>query len=144
MRIDGRWHPCDDGGVRPVIWGEIQTSSNSWVKAPFLVDTGADRTVFNLDVVRLLRFAAIEDPDKLCGIGGTVTSVIVQTQIRFTNDENGKATFNGQFAAIMNAESLDMSVLGRDILDLFAVLVDRPGDLVTMFGQQHFCTIAKR
>jgi hypothetical protein len=41
-------------------------------------------------------------------------------------------------------EDLEMSVLGRDILDLFALFVDRPNDLVAMVGQQHFCVIAKR
>jgi len=30
-----------------------------------------------------------------------------------------------------------MSVLGRDILDLFAVIVDRPGDVVCLVGQRH-------
>src|SRR5688572_15020180 len=47
MRIDGVWHLCDDGIVRPVIRGEILACDGSWVKAPFLVDSGADRTVFS-------------------------------------------------------------------------------------------------
>src|SRR5438552_19191043 len=51
MRIDGMWHLCDDGIVRPVIRGEILAGDGSWVKAPFLVDSAADRTVFSADVM---------------------------------------------------------------------------------------------
>lgn len=45
MRIDGEWALFDDGVARPMISGEIQAADGSWVKFPFLVDTGADRTV---------------------------------------------------------------------------------------------------
>ena len=37
MRIDGEWSPCDDGIVRPVIWGEILTRNGSWESAEFLL-----------------------------------------------------------------------------------------------------------
>ena len=30
-----------------------------------------------------------------------------------------------------------MSVLGRDIMQMFAVIVDRPDDVVSLVGQQH-------
>ncbi len=30
-----------------------------------------------------------------------------------------------------------MSVLGRDITDLFAAIVDRPGNVVCLLGQNH-------
>jgi hypothetical protein len=47
MRIDGEWLLCDDGIIRPVIRGEILTGNGAWQPAEFLVDTGADRTVFS-------------------------------------------------------------------------------------------------
>jgi hypothetical protein len=34
-----------------------------------------------------------------------------------------------------------MSVLGRDITNLFAVIVDRPGDAVCLVGQGHLYLI---
>jgi hypothetical protein len=37
-----------------------------------------------------------------------------------------------------------MSVLGRDIMNLFAVVVDRPGDLVCMIGKGHSYTITRQ
>jgi hypothetical protein len=30
-----------------------------------------------------------------------------------------------------------MSVLGRDIINLFALIVDRPQDIVCLLGQRH-------
>jgi hypothetical protein len=45
--------------------------------------------------------------------------------------------FRGEFAALADPDALDMSVLGRDITGLFAVIVDRPGNTVCLVGQQH-------
>lgn len=144
MRISGLWYLCDDGMVRPVIRGELQAADGSWVIAPFLVDTGADRTVFSAEISNALHLRAIDSPDRLSGVGGRVESVVIQTRIRFTHDEVGKAVFSGQFAAFTDPEALDMSVLGRDILNLFALIVDRQADTVCLLGQKHSYTIGIR
>ena len=47
------------------------------------------------------------------------------------------------FAGFAEAASLDMSVLGRDILNIFTLIVDRHGDVVCLLGQQHFYTIGR-
>src|SRR5262245_36051165 len=144
MRIDGVWHLCDDGIVRPVIRGEILAEDGSWVKAPFLVDSAADRTVFSADVLEALHLQAIDSPDRLSGVGGVAASVVVETQIRLTHDQAGKAIFKGQFAGFTEVEALDMSVLGRDLLNLFALIIDRQGDTICLLGQGHSYTIGKR
>lgn len=144
MRIDGSWHLCDDGMVRPVIRVEVLAGDGSWSKARFLVDTGADRTVFSADVFGDLHLQPVESSDRLSGIGGAADSVVVETAIRFTHDEGGKAIFRGQFAAFIHPESLDMSVLGRDILNMFALIVDRQADTVCLLGQKHHYTIGIR
>ena len=41
-----------------------------------------------------------------------------------TREEDGKVVFRGEYAACTQQEMLDMSVLGRDILDLSAVAVN--------------------
>lgn len=144
MRIDGVWHLSADGMVRPLIRGEILAADGSWVNATFLVDTGADRTVFSADVLESLHLEPIETSDRLSGAGGVVDSVVVQTQIRLTHDQSGKALFIGQFAGFKDVKNLDMSILGRDILNLFAVIVDRQGNTVCLLGQSHFYTIGQR
>jgi len=71
-------------------------------------------------------------------------SLVTETSIRFIHDEAGKAVFRGQFAGFTDLEALDMSVLGRDLVNLFALIVDRQGDTVCLLGQQHYYTIGKR
>ncbi len=87
MRIDGEWFVGDDGIARPVIRGEILAADASWVGAPFLLDTGADRTVLSAAILRLLGLSAEASPDRIGGLGGMVSSVAVETSIRLTRDE---------------------------------------------------------
>jgi hypothetical protein len=48
-----------------------------------------------------------------------------------------RTVFRGNYAACTDREALDMSVLGRDLLEMFAVIVDRRAKLVTMIGGHH-------
>jgi hypothetical protein len=137
MVISGVWHLCDDGMVRPVIQAEVLASDGSWSKAPFLIDTGADRTVFSTDILTALRLPPVVTADHIGGVGGVVASVIVATQIRLTRENNGKVLFQGQYAGVTEVATLDMSVLGRDITNLFAVIVDWPQQVVCLLGQRH-------
>lgn len=67
MRIDGAWRLCDDGVMRPVIRGSVRAVDGSWVMAPFLADTAADRTVFSADILRALGLPPVESTDRLAG-----------------------------------------------------------------------------
>ena len=78
MQISGEWFSCDDSIKRPVIRGEILAGDGSWVRAPFLVDTGADRTVFSAAILAALRLQPVTTRDRLGGLGGLVQSVIVE------------------------------------------------------------------
>ena len=46
MRISGRWLLCEDGIVRPAIEGTALAGDGSLLPVEFLVDVGADWTVF--------------------------------------------------------------------------------------------------
>jgi len=143
MQISGEWYLCDDGVVRPVIRGEVRTDSGFWQPALFLVDTGADRTVLSAAVLALLHLQPVMTQERLGGVGGVADAVAVETQVRFSREEAGKVVFRGQYAAVTELEALDMSVLGRDITDTFAVIVDRPRDVVCLLGQRHYYTIGQ-
>ena len=142
MLIAGLRLLCPDGVVRPVIYGEVLAADGSWVKAPFLVDTAADRTVQSANVLAALGLQPLGNAPQLSGVGGEAMSVLLQTEVRLTHEGGGKALFRGRYAAVTLPESLDMSVLGRDITNLFAVVVDRPGDFVALVGQRHHYTVA--
>lgn len=137
MLISGSWYVCEDNVLRPVIRVEVMASSGEWLPAPFLVDTGADRTVLNADVWRRLGLSADQPAFELGGLGGTTESVYADTQLRFTEAGGGSVFFRGRVTAVTVLEALDTSVLGRDILNLFALIVDRPRDVVCLLGQRH-------
>ncbi|MBI3801576.1 MAG: retropepsin-like domain-containing protein [Deltaproteobacteria bacterium] len=141
MRINGEWLLFDDGIARPVIRGEILVSNGSWESAEFLVDTGADRTVLSAPTLATLHLQPIATPDRLGGLGGLAESVVVETQIRLSHEAGGTVVFRGQYAAVTELEALDVSVLGRDITGLFAVIVDQPENIVCLLGQRHRYTI---
>ena len=56
MLIAGKWLICDDGVVRPVLRGEVLAGDGSWERVEFLVDTGADCTVFSAATLAKLAF----------------------------------------------------------------------------------------
>ena len=141
MRFDGEWLECDRGIIRPVIRGEILAGSGAWRSVELLVDTGADRTVISANVLNSLNLETGEAKDRIGGVGGVVDSVTVRTPIRLTRNDGQKAIFRGEYTACTDHEALDMSVLGRDILDMFAVIVDRRAGVVAIIGGQHHYTI---
>jgi len=144
LLISGTWHLCDDGLIRPVIHAEIQAYDGSWVKAPLLLDTGADRTVFSPDILKALRLQPVIAENRPGGVGAVVRAIIVETRLRLTRANNGKVMFRGQFAAITEVEALDMSVLGRDVTNLFALIVDWPQRVVCLLGLRHQYTIVQQ
>jgi predicted aspartyl protease len=144
MRFDGEWHLCDDGILRPIIRSEVLADDGSWRAVEFLIDTGADRTVFSKNVLDALCLDTIESNGCIGGVGGIVDSIVVETQIRFTREDAGKVVFRGKYAACTEQETLDMSVLGRDILEMFAVIIDRPGNIICLLGKQHRYKIEKQ
>jgi hypothetical protein len=144
MYISGTWFLGADGVVRPVIHGQLLTGHGTWLAAPFLVDTGADRTVFSAGVLLTLDLPHLVAQERLGGLGGVVPSVVVETQMRFAQEGGGPIVFRGPFAAVTGHDALDMSVLGRDITSLFAVIVDYPAQRVCLLGQRHAYRIVSR
>jgi predicted aspartyl protease len=137
MVINGEWMICADGVSRPLIRGDLQTANGEWESVAFLVDTGADRTVLSAPVLAELGLPRAHAPEQLGGLGGMTEMVTVESNIRLTKQDDGKVNFRGQYAAVTQVEALDICVLGRDILGLFAVIVDEPQQVVCLLSQRH-------
>ena len=144
MQIDGEWYLCDDGVVRPIVRGHVRARDGSWLHVPFLLDIGADGTVFDADTSAILGLPSTPPAVRLAGVGGVVPSVAVTTDVRLDRDDGGTVLFRGEYAAFTDSASLDMSVLGRDIIDLFSVIVDRPGDAVLLLRDRHTYRVERR
>lgn len=76
-------------------------------------------------------------PELLGGLGGMAEMVTVKSYLRLTKQDAGKVNFQAQFAAVTEVEALDICVLGRDILGLFAIIVDEPQQAVCLLSQRH-------
>ena len=137
MLLPGYWLLCDDGALRPVFRGEMTAADGSAIPVEFLADTGADRTVLCGALLERLGLPSVPAPQQLGGVGGKATTVLVDGAIQLRRDDGGTAVLRGQFAAFTVLEVLDMSVLGRDITNLFTLIVDRPRDLVCLLGPGH-------
>ncbi len=137
MRINGTWEFCDDGILRPILVGHVLAGDGAWLKVLFLVDTGADRTAISADVLKASGLPHVAPSHHLGGVGGVADSVVIETQLRLEDATLGPIAFKGHFAAFTELEALDMSVLGRDITNLFALIVDRPAEVVAMIRPDH-------
>lgn len=109
----------------------------------FLLDSGADRTVFSADILHKLGIQPNEASQDLQGVGGRAASVVLATSIRMIRETGDPVIFTGEFAAFTDPKALDMSVLGRDLTNLFAVIVVRPQDIVCLLGAKHRYSIVE-
>jgi hypothetical protein len=141
MRINGEWLLCDDGVVRPVIRGEVQAGDGSWKTVEFLLDIGADRTVLSAELLSLLNLPMLMATEGLSGLGGSTDSVEIETKLHLRRDTGNPVAFQGRWAAVTEMAALDLCILGRDITDLFAAIIDRPDNVVCLLRQQHRYTI---
>lgn len=102
-----------------------------------LVDTGADRTILSAAVFDDSRLPGVPPDRGVGGIGGAIATVVVNSQLRIGREDGQYAYFRGRYAACVDLDSLEMSVLGRDILDMFALVVDRRASVVAILGGNH-------
>jgi hypothetical protein len=127
MRINGKWRREDSGEVVPVGVAEIRSGDGKWIPAPFIVDTGAERTVFRYDLLYLLQLdSEPDDGSYLTGVGGESSSVLVATTLRLERDDGIQITINGNYDAFTDPIALKFSILCRDVLGNFALIVIAP------------------
>jgi hypothetical protein len=143
MRVNEEWLLCEDGVIRPVVQGVVQVADGQWLEVSFLLDAGADRTVFSARFLHRLRHLEVVKPDHitLAGIGGATSSITISTLIGFTRDDGRLVTVRGTFGVFTEGESADLSVLGRDVTNNFGVIYDYPNSVVALLATPHFYEI---
>ena len=144
MEMCGEWRLFDDGAARPVMWARIERPAQDAIEVPLVVDTGADSTVFSAHVLPFLADLSMPPSESLriMGIGGGVEYRLLRTPLLFMGDTGQSVTVNGEFAIVTDLGASDLSVLGRDVLDNFAVIVDRPGNRVLLLSGRHRYTVS--
>jgi hypothetical protein len=139
MLIKGQWWVCPDGVTRPTIRLEVEDGPARLVDERFLIDSGADRTVFCAALLTRLTLPTHPLPAGLSiqGIGGRSPVVIVSTTLVVTSLSSTTARFGGQFATFTDPLAADMSILGRDVLDHFDVIFSRRRNEVLLLAPPH-------
>ncbi len=139
MRVVGEWLLCTDGEIRPVVKGFVTDATGAEVEELFLVDTGADRTVFTADLFALLRLPPSPIPPGfgLAGVGSRPAFVVVRTTLTLYADDGTPARIQGEFAAFTDPAAADMSILGRNVLDHFDLIASRRRNEVLLLAMNH-------
>jgi hypothetical protein len=139
MRVTGEWLLFDDGVTRPIVRAKVVGADGTLHNERFLIDTGADRSVFCADLLGKLHWLGNHAAPgfALQGIGGSSPFVIGAAVIELTRDDGGPARISGPFAAFTNAHAADLSILGRDVLDNFDVIVSRRRSEVVLLAGPH-------
>lgn len=139
MRIEGEWLLCDDGITRPVAVVGVKAADGSLVEERFLIDSGADRTVLSADLLTNLALPAlsVSAGDALAGVGGVQSHLLVQTALEISHDGGGTAIIRGEFAAFTDPAATDLSILGRDVLNLFDLILSRPRNDIELLAVPH-------
>src|SRR4051794_27274513 len=69
MRIVGEWFLCTDTVTRPIVKGYVPNASGTDCRERFLVDTGADRTVFTAGFLAKLNLPSVAAPQSIALAG---------------------------------------------------------------------------
>ena len=139
MRVNGKWLLCEDGEIRPIVPGMVQLADRQWLEITFLLDAGADRTVFSARFLHWLRPLETDTskPTQLAGVGGQTNTITIETALGFTKDDGRPAVVRGTFSVFTESESTDLSVLGRDVTNNFSVIYDYPNQTVALLALPH-------
>jgi hypothetical protein len=138
MLVRGEWQLRDDGVMRPIVRARVG-GDDSPVPENFLIDSGADRTVLSAVLVTRLQLPARSAPPGfiLSGIGGTSASVLVTTVVEFIRDDGGPVRVGGEFAGFTDPTATDLSILGRDVLDHFDLVLSRRRGEILLLAPRH-------
>jgi hypothetical protein len=60
MRIVGEWLECADGVIRPIVHANVRGGEGGLYGDAFLIDSGADRTVFTVALSEALGLELVE------------------------------------------------------------------------------------
>jgi Retroviral aspartyl protease len=137
MIIQGEWALCEDGFIRPLVRAYVFDAQENPIPVSFILDTGADRTLILAETYARLSLPPVGSRDQLSGLGGIQPSVQIDARIGFRTDNDHWLIYRSQYRCLTTPAALDLPLLGRDLLDIFTVIVDRPGDRVCMLTEDH-------
>ena len=141
MEIAGRWIENEDGGIRPMVWVNVDGADGVRRSEFFLLDTGADQTVFSAGLFQMLQLPTVLPTleHHLEGISGRTDFVLARMALLFDRSDGGTLRMEGTFGVFLRPEATDYSILGRDVLDHFDVIIRRQrADIRLLLGNHPY------
>ena len=71
------------------------------------------------------------------GIGAGSAFVLISAVLQLTRDDGRPINIRAELAAFTDPSSTDLSILGRDVLDNFALILSRRRDEVLLLARSH-------
>lgn len=138
MQIDGLWQRDSEQPdiIRPVITAKLLVQGQE-LPITFLIDTGADSTVIGSAFTSLLVDVQQESTKSLVGAGGQVNCFFASVRLELRDVSNRPIRFSIPCAILTDPSQANEHLLGRDILDYFALICDRETNRVTLLRAPH-------
>ena len=145
MLIAGKWQVGDDGVLRPLVRAAVSGIDGRLVADDFLIDSGADRTVLSAALLARLSLPTRSAPSgsTLSGIGGGCAFVLVTSAVEFIREDGGVVRVRGEFAGFTDPTATDLSILGRDVLDNFDLIISWRRSEVLLLAPRHYYRIER-
>ena len=142
MRINGEWQyePDDPTLVRPTIPADIAVAEERH-QIVFLVDTGADLTVIGSAYAQILYLYRQDTEESFMSASGNLAGFIATVRIVFEDSVGREVGFKLPCLVLTDTLQANCHLLGRDILDHFALICDREAGFVTLLRTPHHYTI---
>jgi hypothetical protein len=70
-------------------------------------------------------------------VGGAQGAVMVRTTLSLYAEDGSPARIQGEFAGFTDPAAADMSILGRDVLDHFDLIISRRRQEVVLLATNH-------
>jgi hypothetical protein len=139
MRVVGEWLVCQDGVTRPAVQAVASGIDGNRHIEYFLIDSCADSTVLSAVLLGKLQLPAQPPPPDLSlqGISGNSPFVVVSISLELTRDDGNPAYIRGTFAAFTDPHSSDLSILGRDVLNNFDLILSWRRKQVLLLAGNH-------
>lgn len=128
MRIEGRWLAGADGVERPVVAGYLSAPDGRQVALNLLIDTGADSTILAPEAAQMLADSVQPVPlnATAAGVGGTLPMYELAVDLLLPTTSGQRARIHGPLPILLAPGSLELSVIGRNLLDQFTLIYSRP------------------
>jgi Retroviral aspartyl protease len=139
MVIIGQWLEGLDGVTRPMIRARVTGLDGNQIEDAFLVDVGADRTVLSFHFFTQLKLPGRPPGGGMMleGISGKCSFVWINMPLEFISHDGVTIRVHGEYAALTDPNATDFSILGRDILNNFDVIISRPRNEVLLLAPNH-------